>query len=136
MTDFHKYNLENWTHYYEDKIDEKTRLEMTLHLQDCSQCLEDYTYCVEGNISPAPLRVKKEIMKKVKNPLNTRQIMFAYATAACIATGFYSIGWLDKTIDYAPIGIEKSIDTIDAISENVNHITNKIIWRDLNGKEK
>lgn len=136
MAHYHNYNMENWTHYYADQVDEKTRLEMTEHLADCNQCLEYYTDCATKNISLAPLGVKKKIMKNIKKSSHTKQIMIAYATAACIATGFYSVGWLDKTLDYAPQGIEKSFDAIDVISENVNHITNKIIWRDLNGKEK
>ncbi len=109
---------------------------MTQHLYDCGQCLDYYAQCVEANISPAPLHVKKDCMKKLKIPLNTKQIMVAYATAACIAMGLYSAGWLDKTIDYAPKGIEKSFKAIDMVSENVNHVTNKIIWRDFNGTSK
>ena len=136
MADSHKYNRQNWADYYNDKVDEKSRLEMMMHLSDCSLCLDHYTNCVEQNISPAPLQIKKEVMKKVKRPLNTKQIMIAYATAACIATGLYSLGWLDKSLEYAPKGIEKSFQAIDVVSENVNKVTNIIIWRDFNGGNK
>ena len=90
MAGSHEYNLDHWQNYYNDKIDEKTRFEMTLHLSACSECLDFYTKCVEGYISPAPLKIKKEIMKAVKKPINTKQIMFAYVVAASIAMGLYS----------------------------------------------
>ena len=136
MAGSHEYNLEHWHDYYEDKIDEKIRFEMTLHLATCGECLEAYTKCVEANISPAPPEMKKVIMKEIKKPINTKKIMFAYAAAACIAMGFYSFGWLDKTIDYAPQGVDKSFNTIINVSQNVSQITNNIIWRDFNEKEK
>lgn len=134
MADAHKYNGQNWTEYCNDKINKETRLEMTLHLSDCDICLDYYTNCIEANLSSAPSRIKKDLMKKVKKPLNTMKIMIAYATAACIATGLYSVGWLDKTIAYAPRGIEKSFKAIDVVSGTVNNVANKIIWRDSNGR--
>lgn len=136
MESSHKYNIEHWTNYYQGKIDKQTHIDMTLHLADCDECLDYYTQCAEANISLAPVHVKKEIMKRVRKPFNTKQIMIAYATAACIATGLYSFGWIDKTIDYAPEGIERSFNAIDLVSKNVNQITNKIIWRGFNGKEE
>ena len=136
MADSHEYNLDHWRDYYEDKIDEKTRFKMTLHLPKCSGCLEQYTQCVEANILPAPLEMKKEIMREIKKPIDIKQIMFAYVAAASIAMGFYSFGWLDKTVDYAPKGMEKSFNAIIMVSENASQITNNIIWRDFNEKEK
>lgn len=136
MANSHKYSLEHWHEYYEDKIDEKTRFEMTLHLSTCGECLDKYTQCVELNISPAPLKIKKGLMKEIKKPINTKQIMFAYVAAASIAMGFYSFGWFDKTVDYAPKGVEKSFNAIVTVSDNVSQITNNIIWREFNEKEK
>lgn len=132
----HEYGLESWRAYYEDKIDEKTRLEMTGHLSKCSECLKQYIQCVEANIFPAPSEMKKEIMKAINKPVSTKQIMAAYVAAACIAMGLYSFGWLDKTVDYAPKGIEKTCNAIITVSDNVSQITNNMIWRDFNGKEK
>lgn len=136
MEHFHEYSLENWRDYYEDKIDEKARLEMNYHLSKCSGCLKKYMQCVEANISLAPSEVKKEIMKAVKKSVSIKQIMFTYVAAACIAMGLYSFGWLDKTVDYAPKSIEKTCNAIIIVSDNVSQITNNMIWRDFNEKEK
>lgn len=136
MAGSHEYNLDHWKNYYKDKIDEKTRFDMTVHLSACSECLDLYTKCVEGYISPAPLKIKKEIMKRVKKLINTKQIMFAYVAAASIAMGLYSFGLLDKTMDYTPKGMEKSFNTMIIVSDNISKITNNIIWRDFNEEEK
>lgn len=137
MIDYHRYNRGHWVDYYQGKIDEDTRMEMTLHLSGCDECLDKYTDCVQANISVAPLRIKKEIMKEVNksnSSHNTKQIMFAYVTAACIALGFYSFGLFDKTIDHVPKSMNQSLKAIETVANNVNKITNNYIWRDLNEK--
>ena len=53
-----------------------------------------------------------------------------------ISMGLYSFGWLDKTVDYAPKGMEKSFNMMIIVSDHVTQITNNIIWRNFNEKEK
>ena len=132
----HRYIKAHWEKYYQNKVDEKTRLDMTLHLAQCNECLDLYTLCVEADLSLAPSRIQQNVMGDIKKLNNPKQIMFAYITAACIALGFYSFGIFDKTIEHVPNGVDQSLSAIATVTNNLNEITNNFIWRDSSVKEK
>lgn len=132
----HRYTKEHWEQYYQNKVDEEIRLDMTLHLTQCNECFELYTSCVEANLSLAPTKIKHNVMGEIKKPNNPKQVMYAYITAACIALCFYSLGIFDKTIERVPNGVNQSLNAIADVTNNLNEITNNFIWRDINVKEK
>lgn len=130
MISNHQYSRQDWLNYYHDQLDENLRLEMTLHLSSCDECLAYYGECAEANIFVAPPEIKENVMERVKKPIDTRRVMLTYVLAASIALGFYSFGLIDKTLDFAPRTIEESTKVAGAAVDNFSQIITNFVWRD------
>ena len=88
------YTKKDWDAYLAGKIHDEQRREMTDHLAMCDTCLNTYVALCEADSMYAPDLLARQVMGVVspKRKVKKRQIVLAYAAAACVALVLFSLG--------------------------------------------
>lgn len=106
MNNITHYDLNEWTRYYYDLIEDDMRTSMDEHLLSCQECMDIYLSVVDNDKNIDNIKIPSEnftkdimnklsqetLIKKKTSPIQFKKVMLYYVSAASITIFFTAIG--------------------------------------------
>lgn len=132
------FSAEEWQRYYRNLVDDELKLQMTIHLSNCEDCMEKYLNRAEIESFQAPHYISKNVIRRLSEikTRSRRSILIAYMSAACITLLLSSFGAFNKTAEWSS-KFNSALNSFKNTTDNAaNYMSDNLFRRNSNETKK